>query len=131
MSKPCLCELPMGECPAHPYLAPATLTDFLLARIAEDEAAARRATAGDRTGNWWIEPDEGGVSEVSCLDVQGFITAVDADVAHIALHDPARVLAECEAKRQIVEYVQIETHVLQLLALPYADHPDYREEWKP
>lgn len=48
----------------------------------------------------------------------------------------ARVLAECEAKRRIVDYatrvclpsVDI---VLGELALPYLDHPDYRKEWKP
>ena len=80
-----------------------TLTEFLLARITEDEAVARRATGAERTGNWWLDPDEGGVTEVSCLDVQGFITAVDVDAAHIARHDPARVLADCDAKRRIVK----------------------------
>lgn len=63
---------------------------------------------------------------------------------HIARHDPARVLAEVEAKRQIVEH-HGEPHecpeydvawdspcpTLRHLAAVYADHPDYREEWKP
>jgi hypothetical protein len=59
--------------------------------------------------------------------------------AHVARHDPARVLAECEAKRRIVDsegspYVEGHvpaTRTLRFLALPYADHPDYRQEWKP
>jgi hypothetical protein len=68
---------------------------------------------------------------------------------HIARHDPDRVLREVEAKRRIIESrpgigapghmldvvhdeVQRQReHVLRLLALPYADHEDYREEWKP
>ena len=94
------------------------------------------------------------------------------DAAHIARHDPARVLAECEAKRAVVElhadgevldhweyectcgfsdhrlseckgcvwhtYDEGELkrryspcRTLSLLALPYADHPDCREEWRP
>jgi hypothetical protein len=65
---------------------------------------------------------------------------------HITRWDPARVLAECDAKRRIVEDLQDELanqhdpepttlqladRTLRALALPYADHPDYREEWKP
>ena len=72
--------------------------------------------------------------------------------AHIARHDPARVLAECEAKRRIVEeyrHWQDEMDrqgstsdmrdlgvrdglemACELLALPYADHEHFREEWK-
>ena len=58
---------------------------------------------------------------------------------------PARVIAECEAKRRILLFAQdpqrwspaaaradpetVEA-VLRCLALPYADHPDYRPEWR-
>lgn len=83
-----------------------------------------------------------------------------SDARHIARHDPARVLAEVAAKRRMVDQTfryeakidgewgcvhtaeeiaagrctetpvdQIKT--LRLLALPFADHPEYREEWKP
>ena len=87
-----------------------TLTEFLLARIAEDE---RRV--GFVRG---FIPDEGDQGEYI---------------------NPARVLAECEAKRRIVEHCDFDhlarspgdPYVLRLLALPYADHPDYREEWRP
>lgn len=75
---------------------------------------------------------------------------------HIARHDPARVLAEVDAKRKILdeivpdvdELVELaedrkarpegddapdpeHTRLLRLLALPYADHLDYRDEWRP
>ena len=58
---------------------------------------------------------------------------------------PARVLREIDAKRQIIERCtavqglllddftaeHLADDVLALLALPYADRPGYREEWRP
>lgn len=57
---------------------------------------------------------------------------------------PARVLADCAAKRAIVEECEellyngdgggtdpCADRVLTLLALPYADQPGYRPEWRP
>ena len=106
-----------------------TLTDFLLARITEDEAEAQ--TEGIR------EPT---TCEPVVLDFDGTVAMIVS---------PARVLAECEAKRRIVERAHRASSafnqsinpttsgvamtmdlVLAALALPYADHPDYREEWK-
>lgn len=53
---------------------------------------------------------------------------------HIARHDPARVLAECEAKRRIMtmdfERYGEQVELLYMLALPYAGHPDYEEAWR-
>ena len=69
--------------------------------------------------------------------------------AHIARHDPARVLAEVEAKRRIVRahakwcegrceakypeggFDAAHYWSIKSLAAAYADHPDYREEWRP
>lgn len=123
-----------------------TLTDFLLARITEDEDVALDAAGWDRsgieraTGRWQRE----GINSVRDADGRIVIygdgpSPTDAEVAHIALRDPARVLAECEAKRRIVEQVgniawvgsyAVRDFVLEALALPYADHPDYRDEWR-
>lgn len=97
-----------------------TLADFLLARIAEDESYARNE-AILRDGDPYYD-DEAGDYE------RRFV--------------PARVLAECDAKRRIVEWAKENDHgferprpvgdvVLELLALPYADHSDYQQEWKP
>jgi len=127
------------------------LTEFLLARIAEDEAVAQEAT-------WQSEH----------YSVFSYLWAEDG--RHVARHNPARVLAECEAKRRIVEsylaersrrdiYQSAESRAVEddgtdlmgqaqarrasaagcrgleiaveALSLPYADHPDYDEEWKP
>jgi len=116
------------------------IVEFLLDRITEDEAVARGAL--DRvTRSWggWEEFADFGVSAESS--------------AHVLRHHPERVLAECEAKRRIVElhagahecsvYAKGEVDncawvesddtcsTLRLLALPYADHPDYDEAWRP
>lgn len=62
---------------------------------------------------------------------------------HIARHDPARVLAEVDAKRRLLSMADdmaggdpyqegpAGVEVLALLALPYADRPGYRSEWSP
>lgn len=105
-----------------------SIVDFLKARIEEDRVLAQ-AAIDDLYG-----PDD-------CY----FDTSNRHIVDHYLRHDPARVLREVTAKRRIVEAEQdrvldegplpehmrgsVETDVLALLALPYADHPDYREEW--
>ena len=95
------------------------LTEFLLARIAEDEAAAK-AARGWQTGS----RHEGQPLDWSI---------------HMDRWSPDRVLAEVEAKRQMVEWYQAvaassyktSMGFLTRLALPYADHPDYQQEWRP
>lgn len=133
------------------------LVAFLKARLDEDEQVALAAAAGT-----WLHGTErshlvdevvygqspwGGhiqhVCNVELAGPQGLPSA-----AHIARHDPARVLAEVQAKRRIIgrfeetapPYAssrQQEIHetlrdeVLEFLALPYASHPGYRAEWSP
>jgi len=134
-----------------------TITEFLEARIAEDEAAAKAATPGPwewepETDGWGdCGPDlvtvaklppypDGSQSPVETVigswghDANG-ITVEPADAQHIARHDPARVLAECAAKRAIIELsvnwdgFTRNVDVLRALAAVYADHPDYQEAW--
>lgn len=125
-----------------------TLTEFLTARLDEDyETAFGGAPSPWREGDW--DGEHGGAREV--LDRSGSVTAhayYGGTYGHVMRFDPARVLAEVEAKRQIValhEPVDDEPDgfclhcdcdswpcgTIAALALPYADHPDYREEWKP
>jgi len=98
------------------------LLTFLLARFTEDEA-----TAADKHDRY------------------------DCDLHHLETYGccscdyPARVLAECEAKRLAIKAAQEERRdlernegaipglplVIRALALPYVDHPDYRQEWLP
>jgi hypothetical protein len=107
------------------------LADFLLARIDEENALAYAAdqdaqTLGPITDDLSAEPG-------------------DHRVLHMFCWSPARVLADCEAKRRIVEdyLAQLNSHrsgwdartprdlPLRALALPYSDHADYRDEWRP
>jgi hypothetical protein len=159
------------------------LVQFLRARLNEDAELAK-------SGETWSAFDET-QQGTRRVDVDHSIERVVACTRswrglHIALHDPARVLAEVEAKRQLLElhapewdtvewphdqdgkghaqvcrscgnrdidswvnwrplvgeagalpegvkppYVVAPCPTLRLLALPYADHPDYRPEWRP
>lgn len=85
-----------------------TLSAFLLERIAEDEAVALAATPGP--WDTWANAKASYVESVGTLEVPPLplVRSMrtpdhDADIAHIARNDPARVLAECKAKRAIVE----------------------------
>ena len=87
------------------------LVDFLRARLDEDEAAAR-AVGYDRieaidylwgTRHLLLQCDDGNDSKATA--------EFDADLAaHIARHDPARVLAEVEAKRDLLAAILAEPH---------------------
>ncbi|MDT9688182.1 DUF6221 family protein [Streptomyces sp. P9(2023)] len=98
------------------------LIAFLRARLDEDEQTARAASDG-----WYLYDPEQAIAFVPVEDTQ-----------HIARHTPARVLAEVDAKRRILndlwggpDHEDMWAHHIRLLALPYADHPDYRDEWRP
>jgi hypothetical protein len=136
--------------------ATTTLTDFLLARIAEDEAMAREA-AEWAEGPWYVERSESGVLASDrvpvVFDPRGYTGKARTHLDHIARHDPARVLAECEAKREMVgqhidegfgqfcltcidrdnpdEQTAYPCPTMRILAWVYADHADYRSEWAP
>lgn len=130
------------------------LVQFLRARLDEDEQTAAAASDGPWTpwrrkallhGLGQLEhavtlPGEGVGSRASIA------TASWMDAEHIARHDPARVLAEVDAKRRII--VDYERYIaerrramggwyeggspiLTFLAAVYAEHPDYRDEWRP
>jgi Family of unknown function (DUF6221) len=129
----------------------AELINFLRYRVTEDEALALEAPQGP----WHIG---NAVDPTKPCHVHTFPGArMVADglnwlvAEHIAMHDPARVLAEVEAKRRVLDRYEnqvamLRNHmggiltkylaaellaVVQLLALPYASHPDFREEWRP
>lgn len=102
-----------------------SLTEFLLARITEDEATA-----------------EGCLKDYPPDEPYGLEYQHD----HQMRWYPARVLAECEAKRRIVALHEpgggawctsacegespAGCDTLRALALPYAEHPDFDPAWK-
>jgi hypothetical protein len=139
------------------------LPDFLLARIAEDEATARAAfhvVGGERVGGWYWSNAGDAVfldrtpDPVACGPWQQLMHQPFAH--HMVRWDPERVVAECDAKRTVVQGCataleapplrrkllastvsydrgrrELAAQTLSLLALPYADHPEYRQEWRP
>lgn len=156
------------------------LTEFLLARLAEDQQhaekdiwAADQATPGDwhaRCGhnlpNSWVECETSPIARLDGVRHQADALLVSRFKPDTVRARARRVLAECEAKRRILkEHAPIgggcrrcaswedsegdnpdcdevpataippaawfPCVTVRLLALPYADHPDYREEWRP
>ena len=115
-----------------------TVTEFVLARIAEDESAAREVIL---PGPWTCTG--GLVTHVSDVGTIWIVAEhVGEDGPHIARHDPARVLAQCAAMRKIVEdrehIATIPGHgamlahadfVLRQLTSIWSDHPDFDPAW--
>jgi hypothetical protein len=130
------------------------LIDFLQARLAEDEATARAVEDGSAPwdGQWVADGPN------ALRTVNGHVLAyghrtTDGDLPmplkaglanHWARHDPARVLADVEAKREVLRlaarahdyhetfmngFASAMEGALRLFALAYADHPEYRQEW--
>jgi hypothetical protein len=132
------------------------LVEWLRAQLDEDERLAREALHADavQPGTWTTEhhnsehhnePNRCHIAE----DRSGHYWTVASEVfipnaEHIANFDPARVLAEVESKRLILELCEqsiigfvdsgereLGVDTLRLLALPYQDRPGYLEQWRP
>lgn len=131
--------------------ATSTIVDFLRAQIAEDEAKARAALRQ----LWMVTEGPDREFVVGHLRVPIDPTTGDF-LNHVGRHYPARELAECAAKRQIIEQAAEASDdrsavamdraasraeeqrmraedpgalILAALASVYAGHPDYRPEW--
>lgn len=127
------------------------LLKFLKARLDEDAEAARDASDGPwwdehPATQWREEKDDEVASSQGRLAVLPFDKNGGSNSIHIARHDPARVLVDVVAKREVLRLAAAfgdyaETFMngtaaamegaLRLFALAYADHPEYREEWRP
>jgi hypothetical protein len=130
-----------------------SLVEFLRQRLNEDELDAQAACDGDGYREWDIPCT--GVVQVAGGDLDGLVVAPRNAAIHIARHDPARVLADVAAKRAIIadctemlKMCQVDRGgnlgrpgehmmgdfgrwILQKMAAPYADHPDYDPAWQP
>ncbi len=140
-----------------------TLAAQLLSWFDEDEAVARAAVRfidahddepSDDGRLWHTDPVSAdpvvslAESGIALVVPAAFLWEPEAVLAHIARHDPARVLADLSAKRRIVEDFQdsqaeveggndayiprrnVLHDVLRALTAPYADRPEFREEWR-
>jgi hypothetical protein len=151
---------------------PAEAVAWLRKQIKDDKVAAEAATpgpwaweaTGEKDSSWavglvqdeygntlsaQIEPGEGIIIDGVCEGIDGNL----ADAAHITLHNPADVIADCEAKLAILdacqpdaamdaaledgdistgEYVSTEAtgaHILRLLAAGFRRRDGYSRYW--
>ncbi|MCT9092864.1 DUF6221 family protein [Streptomyces sp. ASQP_92] len=154
----------------------ADLVQFVRDRLDEQEEDIRALPAGPWEWKTIGEPGDPewdglmGQDDTPLLasgDAEGWMSGIsrhEAFDAYLQDIQPARALADIEAKRQLLEALLSEGHavlrpggstqiycdadygadgccdcgrderldrLIRLLALPYADHPDYRQEWRP
>ena len=122
------------------------LAEFITHRLDEWEAIARAAGWNGEAEPWCIDME----GNVQACDTHGAGSAYVAcgpygcgvdpsHAAHIALHDPARVLRQVEAMRKILAecdewmtaYAPTGAHrILLALAAVWSDHPDFRDDWR-
>jgi hypothetical protein len=117
-------------------------------------------THTDEGGTYWsitataVASGHEQVVEVVGSGMSGGGAHTEQVARHAARHDPARVLREVEAKRRLVEryeravkvggssasgyvrgqdsgYIEACLDAIGEAVAIYADHPDYREEWRP
>lgn len=130
------------------------ITEFLAARLDEDEAYARHAF-GDHNNAQpdWYEIRSGAVNLAENEDE---LVTFDSGVSrHIVRQDPARTLREVKAKRAILREHPFEPYAdepaegfcgecqrggtagvwpcptVRHTAAVYADQPDYQQQWTP
>jgi len=105
-----------------------TLTEFLLARIAEDEAAVADAADLGRMADMSIRFDP-------YDDGYAFGPTISKRRVLVELEAKRRILDEHTGAHECVRYIDPEDNrdclTLRALALPYADHPDYDTTWRP
>lgn len=122
------------------------LLDFLRDRLQDDEDYAHNAYAdhNDAGPNWY----EQWSGALNIGEKEDLVLTNDSAVSRfMARHDPARILREVEAKRALLDdyerfvaerrrmmngwdsYPEV-SPVLTAFAAVYADHPQYRDEWR-
>jgi hypothetical protein len=129
-----------------------TLVGFLTARL--DEATRSAEASGPHPVAWLTFCDADGQLQYTAVGAsadergESGIWIVDGKevpapaFVHV-IYDPALVLREVAAKRRIVAWASDPKmhpelipeaeryYVLTALALPYDDHPDFQEAWRP
>jgi hypothetical protein len=124
------------------------IVDFLNLRLDEDELYAQ--AAGEAENNWVYRrlnkaeltvvdntmkarrPD-GGIAWHPTMPLS-VLTFQEEDGEHLVRWQPRRVRLEIAAKRELLAWSEAMAPSMgqtlqELLAAPYGDHPDYRQEW--
>lgn len=125
------------------------LVQFLGDRLKEDFEAVRVVLGsnvmaaiqdGKPVPRWVPSPkDDAGVWDTDSQPRVKF--AWPRERNHIIRYDPARVLAEVEAKQRVVARItnhanlmgwdEVHGDVLRSLAAVYSEHPEYQKVWRP
>lgn len=122
------------------------LVEFLRARLDEDEERARHVQRM-RGGHPWSEPEPWRLSwqdeyDLLCIEPSRALVEVDAKRQRLDAYIEACEAVENTAdlgdwSRAPVERAHAVARrdalreAVELDALPYAGHPDYRDEWRP
>lgn len=118
-----------------------TLSEFLYARYAEDKfkadgADSERIKQAVKTGQHTPLIDLLFVSQqtpartLADIHAKRRIIEMGEALAHCTLHERDRepTCPECKACALVEGYDDV---ILEFLALPYTDHPDYQQKWMP
>lgn len=115
------------------------ITEFIRARLDEEEQTAQAAAGSDVEAGFWTLSD---ATATQVRDGNGYRVGGHTwphKGAHIVLHDPARVLREVNMKKRMIEDLDYgggemgdaQGQVIRQLASVYSDHPDYDQKWAP
>jgi hypothetical protein len=124
------------------------LIAFIRARLDEDEQIAREAD--NRESDWWWGPAAESPAErhIARYDPARVLREVEAKRKSLGLHRPGApadmadagtlvVCVSCGPSGNDPDLYMIDEQAslypcdtVRLLALPWSDHPDYREEWR-
>lgn len=143
---------------------------FLQDCLDQDERGARAATGsgwevgpkfGARDNRVYVKPEGSGIDTIGTCVIWCQVASMPefrANAAHIARNDPKRVLAEVQAKRDIIalhlprrvrsssglgeDHIEVcrmcqqfparyPCGTLRALAMAYADRPGYKPDWRP
>ncbi len=118
------------------------LVSWLRQQLREDEVLAQKPISEQIPAErWGVTYRLPGDMDLICREASSrAVGAIEAGFAnHVARWDPARVLAEVEAKRALIDYCYptripaleaVAYTVVLHLAQPFADRPGFRDEWR-
>jgi hypothetical protein len=114
------------------------IVEFLAARITEDETLAQIAIDGHPAGDPWqyldVPVDGEHITHWSPWRVMSACVAKRLTLAahrRVVDHDKTGTTVGCEVCGRPADKVSWPCYTLRVLALEYADHRDYRYDWRP
>ncbi len=125
------------------------LTDFLWLRVTEDHETAQRPTDAPWAKPTWAlrrDDDDDAYVDLGTQHLDRESSLNEDELTHIARHDPTRAFAEVELLKWLLAEHELRADgdggyvcavdgedcgTLRRMAALYADHEEYRQEWRP